>query len=161
MVVVAPPGSGKTCLSVRLAGEMAEALEQQSRVLIVTFSNQARTQIEREAIYQLSAKQRRRVEITNYHRLAWNAVHAYRRAIGLPMDVDIGSRSRRVRALNAAHPTLVDEIDKTAVDSLAELAFEEFRDERTPPPEILDPLLEVVESEIRHGRLVFDDLGAL
>jgi superfamily I DNA/RNA helicase len=53
------------------------------------------------------------------------------------------------------------ELDKTLLDCLAEQAFPEFRDHRTPIQEILDSLLETVSAEIRQGRLVFDDLGAL
>ena len=48
-VIVAPPGTGKTHLSVRLAGRLADGLAAHERVLLLTFSRQARAQLEREA----------------------------------------------------------------------------------------------------------------
>ncbi len=53
-VVVAPPGTGKTYVAVRVAGELAGELAPHARVLLLTFSRQARAQIEREATRQLA-----------------------------------------------------------------------------------------------------------
>src|SRR4051794_17963089 len=83
-VVVAPPGTGKTHVSVRIADALVDDLAPHARVLLLTFSRQARAQLEREARRQLPAPRRARIEITNYHRLCWQAVHAYRRLLGLP-----------------------------------------------------------------------------
>src|SRR5687768_14907002 len=77
-VVVAPPSTGKTHLSVRLAGLFAKRIAHPSKVLLLTFSNQAQTQLEREAVRQLTPEVRQRVEITNYHRFFWHGVRAYR-----------------------------------------------------------------------------------
>jgi len=162
-VVVAPPGTGKTHLSVRLAGRLADRLADHERVLLLTFSRQARAQLEREAARQLTREQRARVEITNYHRLCWQAVSRYRRALGLPEVLDVGSSRRRAEALGAVSPDAAHVVrhDKTIVDSLAEHAYVEFRDGRTPSPEVLEPMLAAVRAEHAAGRLVFDDLGAL
>lgn len=163
-VVVAPPGTGKTYLSIRLAGEVAPQLPSPySRVLVVTFSNQARTQLEREAVRQLTPAARQRVEITNYHRFFWQAVLAHRRALGLPMRIDIGSHARRLQALAALGRDVARRLQQYEglVDCLAEHAHPEFRDERTPDPDELARLLEIVDREQRAGLLVFDDLGAL
>ena len=163
MVVVAPPGTGKTCLSVRLAGTITPSLTPSERVLLVTFSNQARVQLEHEAARQLHPITRQRVEVTNYHRFFWRAVLAYRRALGLPLDVRIGSRQRRLKALREADAQAVGRLRKQQglLDALAEHRFEGFRDDRTPPQDRLDRLLAAVEQEQRAGRLVFDDLGTL
>ena len=163
LVVTAPPGTGKTCLSVRLAAKTASTLNASENVLVLTFSNQARTQLEREAARQLTPALRRRIHITNYHRFFWQGVSAYRRALGLPMHLDIGSRRRRQKALELAEPTLVHEFQSHAglIESLAEHSFAEFRDARTPDGESLGRLLATVDFEQRKGRLVFDDLGAL
>lgn len=90
-VVVAPPGTGKTHLAVRLAGTLAAMLPPSpvpdstigGRVLLLTFSNQARSQLETEAGRQLTLAQRHRIEITNYHRLFWHAARAHCTALGL------------------------------------------------------------------------------
>ena len=106
---------------------------------------------------------RKKVHITNYHRFFWQGVSAYRRALGLPMYLDIGSRARRQKALEAAEPTLVNDLGAHPglVESIAEHSFVEFRDARTPREEYLERLLKTVVVEQRNGRLVFDDLGAL
>src|SRR4051794_38795947 len=103
-LVVAPPGSGKTCLSVRLAAAAVTKLAPFAKVLLLTFSTQARTQLEREAVRQLDPGTGARIEITNYHRFFWQGVRSYRRALDLPMRLDIGSIGRRRKALEAADP---------------------------------------------------------
>lgn len=163
-VVVAPPGTGKTTVSVRLAAELLPDLAAHARVLVLTFSKEARTQLEREAARQLPPAARRRIEITNYHRFLLQGVAAYRRALGLAERLDPGSSTRRRGALEAVDRDAVRRLDREhsgLIDALGEHAFEPFRDERTPAPELLDPLLEVVDNEQRAGRLVFDDFGAL
>lgn len=162
-VVVAPPGTGKTYLSIRAAAAVGEELPDHARVLLLTFSRQARSQLEREAARQLSTEQRRRIEITNYHRLCWQAVNAYRRCLGLPQELDVGSSRRRQAALRAASPEgwAVIKEHSGLCDSLAEHAFAIFRDHRTPSPDLLEPLLTCVHEEQAAGRLVFDDFGAL
>ena len=163
LVVTAPPGTGKTCLSVRLAAKTASTITSSENVLVFTFSNQARTQLEREAARQLTPALRRRIHITNYHRFFWQGVSAYRRALGLPMHLDIGSIQRRQEALESAEPTVAHELKAHVglTESLAEHSFAEFRDARTPHEDTLRPLLDAVIREQRKGRLVFDDLGAL
>lgn len=162
-LVVAPPGTGKTFLSIRLAATIAAELPEHARVLLLTFSRQARSQLEREAARQLTREQRARVEITNYHRLAWQAVMAYRRCLDLPDALDIGSSKRRAAVLREGCPdgfAAIKDHDGL-IDSIAEHAFPALRDQRSPAPELRDALLAIVASEHRAGRLVFDDLGAL
>lgn len=162
-VVLAPPGAGKTHVSVRLAGHLASALPSHSRVLLLTFSRQARSQLEREAVAQLPSEVRQQIEITNYHRLFWTAVRSYRRVLDLPMALDIGSQQRREQALLRASPDATAEVaaHQGLLDSLAEHAFPEFHDRRTPEEDALGLLLDAIEGEHRAGFLVFDDLGAL
>ncbi|MDO8184695.1 ATP-dependent helicase [Conexibacter sp. JD483] len=161
-IVLAPPGAGKTHVSVRLAGHLASTLPGHSRVLLLTFSRQARSQLEREAAAQLPSQVRQRVEITNYHRLFWTAVRSYRRLLDLPMALDIGSRRRRGEALARASPEAVVALERHSglLESLADHAFPAFRDRRTPR-DSLEVLLDAIEAEYRAGFLVFDDLGAL
>lgn len=165
LLVTAPPGTGKTFLTIRLAGALSRDLPAGSRVLVLTFSNQARTQLEEEARRQLTPEQRRRIEITNYHRFFWKGVLAYRRLLGLPMDIDLGSSKRRQQAfateLGAPRVKAIGKASPGLLDSLAEHAFTCFRDERTPGMNELTRMLSVVTTETTKGRLVFDDLGAL
>lgn len=161
-VVIAPAGTGKTRLAVRLGCAIALDLPPHARVLLLTFSNQARTQLEREAA-RTDPKLRRRLEITNYHRFFWEAVRAYRRALGLPADVHVVPARRRVAALRAAHPQLVPAggADESLMETLSEHAFPQFQDGRTPTARDLATLLAVVHLEREAGRVIFDDMGAL
>lgn len=163
ILVVAPPGTGKTCLSVRFAATAARSLGAAEQVLVLTFSNQARVQLEREAVRQLGPELRERVEIANYHGFFRREVWAYRRALGLPLNARIGTARRRHEALKRADPDGFERLRRHEgfCDALAEQRFQCFRDDRTPDLGVLDRLLRVVEQQQRAGRLVFDDLGAL
>ena len=162
-LVVAPPGTGKTCLSVRLAGTIAQTLRPYERVLLLTFSNQARTQLQHEAARQLPPEIRRQVEVANYHRFFRREVWAHRRALGLPLDVQIGTFRRRREALRVADAEAVEALrqHEGMLEAFAEQRFARFRDERAPNEDRRERLLAAVEHELRFGRLVFDDLGAL
>jgi superfamily I DNA/RNA helicase len=85
------PETGKTTVSVRLAAVLLPELAAHARVLVLTFSKEARTQLEREAARQLPPAARSRIEITNYHRFLLQGVAAYRRALGLAERLDPGS----------------------------------------------------------------------
>jgi AAA domain/UvrD-like helicase C-terminal domain len=162
LVVVAPPGTGKTCLSIRLAGVHAAHLDPEQRVLLLTFSNQARVQLETEAARQLTPDVRAQIEVTNYHRFFYRSVRVYLRALGLPLQADLWSSESRFRAMAAVDEQLAKQLRKDEIlHSLAEFRFPEFRDDRTPDAELLERLLAVVDAENAAGRMVFDDLGAL
>jgi superfamily I DNA/RNA helicase len=143
---------------------LTTSLAPAERVLLLTFSNQARTQLESEAARQLTRDQRHLVEITNYHRLFWRAVNAYRRVLGLPDSVRVVPDRVRANALaGAIGVSTTRDLAKSAglLEELAEHRFEAFCDERTPSPEIRNRAFEVIEAEQRAGRLVFGDFGAL
>jgi len=163
ILVTAPPGTGKTFLSVRLAGQLSLDLDAVERVLLVTFSNQARSQLEREAADQLTPHVRARVEVVNYHGFFRREVWANRRALGLPLETRIGTSRRRLEALAAVDREAVEQLRRQEglLDSFAEQRFERFRDDRTPEEAVRERLLAVVTAQHRAGTLVFDDLGAL
>jgi superfamily I DNA/RNA helicase len=163
-VVVAPPGTGKTYLAVGLAASWTRSLDAHRRVLLLTFSNQARAQLEREAARQVSRNQRALIEVTNYHRLFWQSILAYRRLLALPERISIVPEVVRRRALEAK---LGKRVVKAlydvpgAIEALGERQFDRFRDPLAPGEETLDSALEVVKAEQRAGRLIFGDFGAL
>jgi superfamily I DNA/RNA helicase len=163
LLVVAPPGTGKTAVAVRLAGTIAPDLDAEARVLLVTFSNQARVQLEQEAARQLAPALRRRVEVVNYHGFFRREVWAYRRALGLPLNAQMTSWRGRREALKAADSAAVTELGtfKGFLEAFAEQRFAAFHDERTPNQETRERLLAAIDTEARAGRVIFDDLGAL
>lgn len=162
-VVEAPPGTGKTHLSIRLAGHLVSGLAPHQRVLVLTFSSEARTQLEAEAARQLTPAQRRLMEITNYHRFFYRNVLAYRRALGLPLESGLGSWNARREALRRTRMEGLAELEKRSgvLEALSELRFERFRDHRSPKPEAVEVLMAAVRGEHGAGRLIFEDLGAL
>ena len=160
ILVVAPPGTGKTSLAVRMAERAVGRLESHQQVLLLTFSNQARGQLEREAETQLSAEVRRRVVVTNYHRLFWSAVRSYRRVLGLPDEVRITSGAKR-RAIVLGASRAARAIPRALQESVAEFQYSELRPALPLTEEELAPILAVVAAEHRAGRLVFEDFGAL
>jgi UvrD/REP helicase N-terminal domain/UvrD-like helicase C-terminal domain len=163
VLVVAPPGTGKTAVSVRLAGTIVPDLAPESRVLLVTFSNQARVQLEHEAARQLRPELRRQVEVANYHGFFRREVWAYRRALGLPLRSEMTSWRRRLEALKAADTAAVAalKVHKGFLEAFAEQRFARFHDERTPDEATCERLLAAIQTEIEAGHVTFDDLGAL
>lgn len=163
LLVVAPPGTGKTAVAVRVAGTIAPALSPEAHVLLVTFSNQARVQLEQEAARQLGPEVRRRVEVVNYHGFFRREVWAYRRALGLPLKAQMTSWRGRRDALKATDAEAVAELDsfKGFLEAFAEQRFDVFHDERTPDQDARERLLSTIDTETRAGRVIFDDLGAL
>jgi DNA helicase-2/ATP-dependent DNA helicase PcrA len=162
-LIIAPPGTGKTHLAIRLAAKRVQELPLGASVLLLTFSNQARVQLEAEAARQITPELRKRIEVTNYHRFFWQAIRAFRRSLHLPMQIDIGSTKRREATLELIDPVAVRQIrgHTGLIESLAEHQFQSFQDERTPETALLTRLVGGIRSEFEAGRLVFDDLGAL
>lgn len=161
-VVVAPPGTGKTFLSIRLAAHLARDLPDHAHSLVLTFSNQARTQLEQHADRLLDRPSRGRILVTNYHRLFWHGVRAYRSALGLPASISLSSRSQRTQAFFESGLLKRNERRPPGLyESLAEHAFDQFKDERTPAERSLAGLLAVIRKEQAEGRVTFDDFGAL
>jgi superfamily I DNA/RNA helicase len=96
LLVEAPPGSGKTRTAVRLVGRDLDAgrLGPTQRALVLTFSRNARAQLDAYAAELLTPEQRAQVEITNYHSWFWQKVSQYRRSLGLPLELDIASAAQ-------------------------------------------------------------------
>lgn len=163
VVIVAPPGTGKTALAARLAAREASHVREHERVLVLTFSNQARGQLEREVRRTVAVSERRRVVVTNYHSYFWSAVRAYRRALGLPDELRMSSWRRRKAILRGADARAV-ELFRTRqhiLESFADQAYPEIAIPTGLDDERVQLLLVAVHAEHARGNLVFDDLGAL
>ena len=76
LLVEAPPGSGKTHTAVRLVARDIDAarIGPTQRALVLTFSRNARSQLDSYAAELLTPSQRARTEITNYHAWFWQKV---------------------------------------------------------------------------------------
>ena len=160
LLVIAPPGTGKTALAARLAGRLAADLAPHERVLLLTFSNQARGQLGGELDKRVPGDLGRAVVVTNYHQFFWSAIRSYRSALGLPFDASIGSQSRRDALLRGADQAAFDRLTECQRETVAELRFPEFRGD-VAEDESLARLLAAVDEDNARGHLTFGDLGGL
>jgi superfamily I DNA/RNA helicase len=161
LVVVAPPGTGKTSLAARLAARDAARLGPYQQVLVLTFSNQARGQLEREIADHVPAHLRSRVVVTNYHQFFWLLVRQYRRALGLPDDFRMTSGAKRRAIVRGSSRNARLLPPNFGTEEVAELRYPQLRPHLAMTDEQLEPILQAVEREHGAGRLVFGDFGAL
>jgi len=163
LLVVAPPGTGKTSLAARLAVRDAATLPPHQRVLLLTFSNQARGQLEREVARVAPPEARRMVVVTNYHSFFWAQVRAHRRALGLPDRVRLSSWGRRKALLRGASGDIAQlgRNDDHVLERFAEQRHIGVAPENPLDEQATAALLECLREEHARGNLTFDDLGAL
>jgi len=170
LLITAPPGSGKTVTAIRLAGRDVDQglVGPTQRVLILTFSLQARAQLETYSREILPSEQRRQIEITNYHAWFWSKVRQFRSSLGLPLDLDLSTQGQHeadvLGAMIAAGVAGGDATWKgTAASDYAvalEHGVEGCRPDRLLKP--LDRANKVGDGLIavhRGGRLHYDDLA--
>ncbi len=117
IIIEAPPGAGKTFLSVISAQLIIKSkkIEAGQKVLILTFSRNARAQLEKEALNVLDAKGEisKSIEITNFHAFFQKYVWAYRTFLKLPLDLILVwpvKRLTQIRAFSNAFSAMNDKI---------------------------------------------------
>jgi superfamily I DNA/RNA helicase len=169
LLVEAPPGSGKTWTAVRLVARDVDAglVGPTQRALMLTFSRNARAQIEGYARELLTDDQRRRTEITNYHSWFWAKVSQYRMSLGLPLDTTLVMDAQRRHDVAAAMETegitkvargdrlQVDDYMRSLEFGLAEGRPERLREPRPKTGEIGERLRALHQA----GQLHYDDLA--
>lgn len=171
LLVESPPGSGKTFTAVRLAARDIDSgrVQCSQRVLVLTFSRAARAQLDRYASELLTPQQLRRVEITNYHSFFWTKLSQYRRALGLPLQLQIATERQHeadvVGAMTRAGlpPPTARQQRAALRDYSAALEYrldvglpERFAGER---PERLADVAVQLEAVHRGGRIHYDDMA--
>lgn len=169
LLITAPPGSGKTLTSLRLAARDIDAgrIGPTQRVLLLTFSLQARAQLEAYATRLLSPQQLPLLEITNYHAWFWRKVRQFRSSLGLPLELELSTESQHredvlASMIKAGVATSKAVWDDDARDYSVGLEHEV---EGCRPDRLEKSLPEVerVGEELRHvhrrGRLHYDDLA--
>jgi DNA helicase II / ATP-dependent DNA helicase PcrA len=169
LLVTSPPGSGKTFTAVQLIARDVDAgrVGPTQRVLVLTFSRNARAQLERYADVLLTREQRRQAEITNYHRFFWAKVWQHRMALGLPLELEVSTDEQHRHDVLAAmaHAGLgaPKRGDRTTLDDYAralEFGLDVGRPERLAQPRpASDEVGRRLANIHRSDRLHFDDMA--
>jgi len=101
-LVEAPPGTGKTytavCAAIEfVAGQIEDNKNYNKKVLILTFSKNARAQINKqfEKLANGKSKYENNIEISNYHSFYQKYIWAYSRYLDMPSDLTITAPSKR------------------------------------------------------------------
>lgn len=104
VLIIAPPGCGKTEVLAHRAAHQISLLEPNQRILALTFTKRARTNLEERLRSVLGhARARRQVLVRNLHGFATQVVLAHGRTIGLDMEgLELPKTSTMRRAMEAA-----------------------------------------------------------
>ena len=104
LLIVAPPGCGKTEVLAHRVAHQIHLLKPNQRVLALTFTKRARANLEQRLRAVLGQTQaRRQVVVRNFHGFATQVVLAHGRTIGLRMDdLEMPKTSTMRRAMEAA-----------------------------------------------------------
>ncbi|OGW17997.1 MAG: hypothetical protein A3G93_07700 [Nitrospinae bacterium RIFCSPLOWO2_12_FULL_45_22] len=183
ILVEAPPGSGKTVTGVLYAQSIiekgldkGERLKPHQRALFLTFSKNARAELQIEADRILSKETQKRIEITNFHSFFRQKVWAFRTYLGLPFNLEIISPEERYNALesfirkDSSIPALHrgENQRNQELEQLSNML--EYYNPAFPTPHYpikfpdkwkayTHPIREFILNENRNGRIYFDDFG--
>lgn len=104
LLIIAPPGCGKTEVLAHRAAHQIATLETNQRVLALTFTKRARSNLEERLRSVLGhARSRRQISVRNLHGFATQVVLAHGRTIGLDMTcLDLPKTNTMRRAMQAA-----------------------------------------------------------
>ncbi len=117
IIVEAPPGAGKTLLSVLCAKKLIEtrSIEVNQKVLLMTFSRNARAQLDKEAeiVFASNREKLKQIEITNFHSFFQKYVWAYRSYLGLPLELNLVWPQKRQKQIRSILSSLSNPPEKT------------------------------------------------
>ncbi|XKH52070.1 ATP-dependent helicase [Citricoccus nitrophenolicus] len=104
LLIIAPPGCGKTEVLAHRAAHQIDSLEKNQRVLALTFTKRTRSNLEERLRSVLGhARSRRQIAVRNLHGFATQVVLAHGRTIGLDMEnLELPKTSTLRRAMEAS-----------------------------------------------------------
>lgn len=165
LLIIAPPGCGKTEVLAHRAAHQIESLERNQRVLALTFTKRARSNLEERLRTVLGyGRAQRHIVVRNLHGFATHLVTSHGRTIGLdPTSIELPKTSTMRKAMELAGgngPVMYDaerilSAVKRKPRSDAEVLAALHRLEASPAAD----LAERIEAERqRSGQLHYDDL---
>jgi len=167
IVVEAPPGAGKTFLSIQCAKKLIDtkSVGINQKVLLMTFSRNARAQLDKEAeVAFVSDRERLKLmEITNFHSFFQKYVWAYRSYLGLPSELNMVCPQTRHRQIRSILPDSLNPSEKT-IDALSSCL--EFQPNNFIPPHCPRKYHEKIPEIVKHililnkkGDIAHEDLA--
>ncbi len=166
LLVIAPPGCGKTELLARRAEFLIRSLQPGQRILALTFSNKAKANLNERLASVLGAERKRKfVTVHNFHGHAAEIIQSHGRVLNIPTDAELPDKRTQD---NAVAPYLEGLVENEAHEMRA-LIDDRLRAAKQGPfsdEEVLRRLDAVVDSRAkeveerrqRDGGLFYDDL---
>ena len=177
VLVEAPPGTGKTFLGVVLAAIYLRQnlLPAYAKVLFLTFSKNARVQIERQAsrlIFEnkITQDEGRRIKISNYHSFFFECLQKRKALWGVRGKLRVGSlkvREKMLRELKTKH-TVSDSNQLDYELLTAGFALKRFQAEELfghcandCPSYLISDAFDIAYQSLMNARLHYDDFAPL
>lgn len=165
LLVVAPPGCGKTELLARRAELLIDGLGPHQRILALTFSNKAKANLAGRLVTALGAERKRRhLAVRNFHGHATEIIRCHGRTLGIATDFS-QPNDTTFPGFMAEH---VQDLSDNEASALNQLVADELRVVKQRPiddDELLAALtgahpvtVEVELARQRAGALFYDDL---
>lgn len=124
VLVVAPPGCGKTELLARRAELLIPALGPHQRILALTFSNKAKSNLNSRLVKVLGAARKRRyVTVRNFHGHAAEIIRSHGATLGVPTGFEIPTE----RTLPDAIAPHIEGLSESAARDLSARVADELR----------------------------------
>lgn len=166
LLVIAPPGCGKTEVLAQRAAFLIGRLKPGQRILALTFSNKARQNLRERLVRELGAARcRRYVTVRNFHGHAAEVLRAHARTIGLVPDFSQPGKQTLKLAIKP-HTSKLPPRAAAAITRETEEALSAAKQQPLDDHEVLVALanagsstaLEVGRDRQGSGQLHYDDL---
>lgn len=124
LLVIAPPGCGKTELLAGRAELLLASLRSGQRILALTFSNKAKANLNSRLVKVLGAERKRRyITVRNFHGHAAEVIRSHGGTLAIDVDFDVPT----VQTLPANLAPHLERLDEKAARELTELVTHELR----------------------------------
>ena len=162
LLVIAPPGCGKTELLARRAQKLLPLINDGQKILALTFSNKAKANLDNRLTEVLGAERKRRyVTVRNFHGHAAEVVRSHGRTLHIDVGFEMPDKRTQGRAVSRC-------VDPNAYDLIRQIDEELSAAKQSPrsDAEVLEFLAETgderarsIEEQRQHeGSMFYDDL---
>ncbi|MGP9816818.1 hypothetical protein CIK76_03655 [Glutamicibacter sp. BW80] len=166
LLVIAPPGCGKTELLARRAALLIPRLSPNQKILALTFSNKAKANLTGRLVSVLGVERTRKyISIHNFHGHAAEIVRAHGRTLGIDPQFEMPDKRTQPEAI----APLLDGLSESDAGDLNRRIEEDLRDAKQRPNsdcQVLDALAahgltqsaELEAARQESGTIFYDDL---